>query len=615
MVKAYSYLRFSTPEQAKGDSERRQEELIQKYLETHPELTLDTELELNDKGVSAFRGANSDKGSLGLFLQKVREGEIKPGSYLLVENLDRLTRQATFDGLLLIFEIVTAGIKIVTLGDGKVITRESLDYRGIMDSGMSLSRAHEESQVKSDRVKKAWDEKKTGGIIKGEKLTKWSPKWLYLSDDRKSFLIDEERAKVVRKIFELSANGYGINLIVRALENQGIEPWDMGKDISLKKAGVDRSRMASKWHSSYIARLLDSRAVLGEYSMQSPKDPSVSITVPNYFPAIMDEGLFYRSKKAKKDRSSSGVGSSRGRKGKNCSNLFSGLVYCGYSFHNNDGGYKCKGDGEKMTLVNKGRNSSVYLRCIRAKNGSVGCEDVSKFWKYSYFERAFLSHVKDIDAGVIIGDTDEKNKELRHSKDNLEIMLGRRDEVERQLRQLEKDMDDALEEGRALPKMFYEKVATLESKKESITEGIGKLNEKLKSDMEEAKTICTQKDDLNILIDMMENMTGDELLEIRVRLQQLLKKVISRIDLFSVGRITSPEKLDKVRNLLGDEAADIVKEADKESGKTQFFRVNYVSGEVRTVMVDRKNPDNWILKLKTKEHSVIEDEIHWQKSP
>jgi hypothetical protein len=47
--KAYSYVRFSTPEQAKGDSHRRQTEKAAKYAAENG-LELDTELRLADLG-------------------------------------------------------------------------------------------------------------------------------------------------------------------------------------------------------------------------------------------------------------------------------------------------------------------------------------------------------------------------------------------------------------------------------------------------------------------------------------------------------------------------------------------------------------------------------------
>src|SRR5215471_18471211 len=92
---AYSYIRFSSPEQAKGDSIRRQESLRDAWL-AKTGAVLDTSLSLRDEGVSAFAGAhrqNADRHALAAFLELVKQGRIPRGSYLIVESLDRLSRE------------------------------------------------------------------------------------------------------------------------------------------------------------------------------------------------------------------------------------------------------------------------------------------------------------------------------------------------------------------------------------------------------------------------------------------------------------------------------------------------------------------------------------------
>lgn len=58
--KAYSYIRFSTPEQAFGDSQRRQFEKAKQYAALHG-LDLSEE-SYADLGVSAFYGRNKQQG-------------------------------------------------------------------------------------------------------------------------------------------------------------------------------------------------------------------------------------------------------------------------------------------------------------------------------------------------------------------------------------------------------------------------------------------------------------------------------------------------------------------------------------------------------------------------
>src|SRR3954452_15539093 len=86
---AYSYLRCSTSEQAKGDSRRRQLAMAEKYAADH-HLKLDKHLSFRDLGVSAFRGENAKEGALRAFLEAIEHNLVPWGSFMLLESLDRL---------------------------------------------------------------------------------------------------------------------------------------------------------------------------------------------------------------------------------------------------------------------------------------------------------------------------------------------------------------------------------------------------------------------------------------------------------------------------------------------------------------------------------------------
>jgi DNA invertase Pin-like site-specific DNA recombinase len=83
MKTGYSYIRFSSVEQSKGDSFRRQTEASTKYAEKH-NITPDDTLKLTDLGISAFKGANVE-GQLGVFLSAIDSGRVESGSYLLIK--------------------------------------------------------------------------------------------------------------------------------------------------------------------------------------------------------------------------------------------------------------------------------------------------------------------------------------------------------------------------------------------------------------------------------------------------------------------------------------------------------------------------------------------------
>src|SRR4051812_44923696 len=89
--KAFSYIRFSSVRQADGGTVKRQTAMRDAYV-TRKKLTLDDTLTLNDLGVSAFRSHNVKEGALAGFLEACRTGRVPRGSFLIVESLDRLSR-------------------------------------------------------------------------------------------------------------------------------------------------------------------------------------------------------------------------------------------------------------------------------------------------------------------------------------------------------------------------------------------------------------------------------------------------------------------------------------------------------------------------------------------
>src|SRR5262245_31791316 len=172
-AKAYSYTRFSTPEQAKGDSATRQAQAAQRWCDQHG-VALDNELTFRDEGISAFDGLNAEKGKLGAFLKAVQCGDVPKGSWLLVESLDRISRQTARKAARLMEDIVEHGVTVVDLSDGgREYSAVALDKDPFLMVMMVLRfiRAHEESTLKSARVAAARDRQRQK-FASAEPLTK-----------------------------------------------------------------------------------------------------------------------------------------------------------------------------------------------------------------------------------------------------------------------------------------------------------------------------------------------------------------------------------------------------------------------------------------------------------
>lgn len=348
MGKVYSYTRFSTLEQAAGDSARRQMAAAHKWAEDRG-MVLDDKLSFADEGVSAFRGGNADtdKG-LGGFLYACQKGLVEPGSYLLVESLDRLSRMAPRRAARQIDDIVDAGVTIVTLSDGQEYSAERLDNdpMATLISLMVALRAHEESKTKGRRVAAAWAEKRNR-VRRGDdaKLTTKAPGWLKWSPE--GFQLIEPHTSTVKRIYRMTMDGVGEHTIAKTLNVEGIPVMGHGK----------------AWHRSTVAKLLRNPAVIGkltpghmEYDDKGKRTRVTEEPIAGVYPAAISAEDWAAVRAIKDGTARAPTGRAAARP---VQNMFGGLA-------------RCPDCGAAMTRVFKGKNNGTpKLVCTMAKAGKV----------------------------------------------------------------------------------------------------------------------------------------------------------------------------------------------------------------------------------------------------
>lgn len=276
-VLAYSYVRFSTSAQELGDSLRRQVEKAEEYCAKHG-LTL-ADKSYRDLGVSAFKRKNIEKGALAAFIHAVKDGRIAKGSYLIIEQFDRLSRADIDIALKLLLDLVHSGIRIITLVDEKVWDSETVkDVGNLILAVVFMSRANNESTAKADRLSSVWKQKKKEAAEGTARriVTSECPRWLRANEDKTGFVILEDKAESIRKVFAMRIAGYGCVHIVRKA-NQ--EKWPAPSKPPVKQAGEDaesfairKVEQAGTWHTSLVNRLLKNRALLGEYQPKQKTD-------------------------------------------------------------------------------------------------------------------------------------------------------------------------------------------------------------------------------------------------------------------------------------------------------------------------------------------------------
>lgn len=504
MTVAYSYIRFSTPAQQEGDSLRRQLRKSERYAEKSG-LVLDSST--RDLGLSAFKGAHRHKGALKAFLNRVEQGEIAPGSFLLVENLDRLTREDVLEAVALFLNIISANITVVTFSDNMVYNRELIiDHPEYLNISISqFIRGNAESRRKAELLGDTWADKRRDLVANSRKvLTKQGPSWLtFVADDAAQPLVghwvENERAEVVRSIFGMCLNGLGKERIASKLIDQGVDSFKNGDG----------------WQASTVYYLLKDRRMLGEFQTMTKvgglRRP-VGDPLPNYFPRVIDETTFYavQSELARRN-----TGAGQGRNGKSV-NLFIGLVRCASCGRTME--YRDK-RGKRNKLP-----SNVYLMCSGRRRSDRLCENGSR-WTYSTTENMVLDFVTDI----VVPEDD--NAHLAAAK-----LLGATAKREDLKRRLERTLEDRENETDAdFRAHFMTRARALKSELATVDEEIAGLTlttEQAKRDVIDMRREAVAK--------VREELTVEpDNFELRSKLAVALRQVIDHVEFEENGSFTA----------------------------------------------------------------------------
>jgi DNA invertase Pin-like site-specific DNA recombinase len=311
-----TYYRFSTHEQAEGTSIQRQREDCTSHAERHGWTITE---EMIDEGRSAFTGANREVGaSLYSFEEEVRLG-LRRGSILLVERLDRISREGYDETSDFVKLCTKNGVTVATVdGSEYYEAGKRLDLMQVIKMLIKAELAHEESVKKSQRGKRRYDLDRASARASGVAMSKNLPGWLEVGPDRKARVRDGRDA-VVRRVFQLADDGVGSLQIVQAI-NREFAPW---QPLNGSKA--------AKWNRSRITRILADRQVTGEYQPYSKvngKSVPAGDPWPDHYPRIIAQDQFDRVRDAASARQTPA-----GKRSTVVGNLFAGKLSCAHCGH------------------------------------------------------------------------------------------------------------------------------------------------------------------------------------------------------------------------------------------------------------------------------------------
>jgi DNA invertase Pin-like site-specific DNA recombinase len=473
---AYSYVRFSTLNQAAGDSRRRQTEWAEEWAEANGYIL---DKSLRDEGVSAYHGKNSEEGSLASFIECIKKGMVAAGSILLVENLDRLSRQTPMRAFNMICGIIAGGVEIQTREER--LTADS-EMPVVMMAVITLCRGHSESAAKSVRITEAWKTRRAGLATKP--ITGHCPAWLRLENGK--WKIIEQAAATIKRIFTMAAGGQGALAISKRLNKEKVSP--IGK--------------LNHWSNSYTRTILNSKSTIGEYQPYTgvnyaSRKPH-GLPIPNYSPSIITDDLYYQAQAGKKARTRC-----RGRRGDDAlgaSNLFQGLLIDAR-------------DGKRMHLIKKYKNSPSRIVSSGARIGLI--EYVS--FPYAALESALLRFLTELAVDDV---------ELADNKAEIATLEGKHVEIEMKLEKIERIMIAGEGDFDSLLKVQ----AGLEKQRKAIRDGLDAR--RAEEQNSKADVLCdTQK-----VITRLENAMGQDRANLRDELQGRIRLLVKAIIVLCVRR-------------------------------------------------------------------------------
>ncbi|WP_165744309.1 recombinase family protein [Pseudoalteromonas sp. Z9A6] len=539
----YSYIRFSTIEQAKGQSLNRQLSFA-KEVAREKGLELDESLSMRDMGLSAFHKTNITRGALGIFLAAVEQGKVPAGSILVLESLDRISRAAPLESQGIIAQIINADITVITAADRKEYNKETIK-KNPMDLVyiiLVLIRANEESETKSLRVRSAltkqcedWLAGKRGYRVKCGK----SPSWVVWNDDKKRFDFEPHNKAIMLRKLELFKKGYG-GIKIAELINNGFG------------AGTVHHTGAN------VYKEVKRRSLIGELNI---KVGDVDYVLEDYYPALMSKAEFNflvadSSKRGATKHSQKFVG------------ILSGV-----------GVFKCGCCGKSV-----GSHVIYRKKCIdevKSSHKRYGCVEARR---NNNCEMSSTVQIEMVENAVVTFCQDKVNLQRILLKGSDREQINTEESVlVAQLKKINDDINSLTEtllilEGTP-PQAIANKISMLETQARDVQTKIDTSKNKL------AKIEHSFRDEVTdrwlSLTKNLVQLSGDERLAIRQLVKDTFKSITLQIDVTQT--MEQGGLLAVFNQLLGDATTDYFDlMLEFHNDKKRLLRVNKLNGEVMT---------------------------------
>ena len=568
------YERLSHDDELQGESNSisNQKQLLMEYAVSHE---LPSPRHFADDGIS---GTRFDRPAFLEMMEEIEDGRI---GTVLVKDMSRLGRDYLKVGQI-VEMFRQKDVRLIAVNDGTDTLHgddDFLPFRNIMNEWYAKDT--------SKKIRSTFKAKGEAG-----KHVASSPPYGYMKDpdDKNRWIVDEEAAEVVRRIFQLTLEGKGPFQICKILEADKVEiPAYHQQKLGM---GLWQNRVLKypyRWTSSSVASILTRKEYLGHTvnfkTRKHFKDKKSHYVAQKYWQIfedtqepIIDEETFENAQKCRTGikRYPNGWGEPHPLDGKMVCHDCGGLMYC----HRTSNGkkvaqYVCAKYGKQPvgTYCSSGHriNADAVMEIVR---------DTLKYLKTTIDENPeeFIEHITQTEA-------DNRNVEAKKKQDRLKVCRKRVDELERLICKIYED--NAL--GK-MPESRYETLVRQYSKEQSeLNEEIDQI-EAFLSEVEENRksgkrfvNLMSRYNDFEEITPFMVSEFIDRI-EVHERDRKGSVQTTQKIDIYFnfIGNYSMPEKelteaekaeIERINGIKDKRHQAYLKR--KESGKQKVYERKY----------------------------------------
>ena len=504
------YCRLSNEDSQDGESNsiQNQRELLTKYARDHGYTNLKI---LVDDG---YTGTNFNRPGVQEGFELVKQGLV--GCWLC-KDLSRFGRDYLTVGQYTDIIFPSYDVRFIAVNDGVD------SQRGDGDGFAAIRNLFNEWYARDISKKRRISNKIKGNA--GEPMGQ--PPYGYIKDpnDPKHWIVDDEAAQVVRRVYSMTLEGFGTEQIATQLEKDGVlTPRAYWLTKGIKRPGKGKQQPPTKWNSSTITKILSLQEYCGDilnfktYSKSYKNKKRIDndrenwVVFQDVHEAIIERAVYEQVQqkrgKIRKRRTNNGE-----------HNMFSGLLVCAdcgsnLHFHFNQGNPEIKYFNCSNYKGNRGTCTSThYVRVDFLEEVVLG--EIRRLTK-------FASLYEDELVKAVIGHSQQAEQTDRKLKEKeLKTLLARDEELD--------GLFERIYEDNVSGKLSDDRFAKMSRRYEDEQKELAEKIKKLRSEIEKQSSRSMTTD---MFIGLVRKYTRARKLTPR-----MLNELIEKIEVFNAEKI------------------------------------------------------------------------------